>query len=66
MWVKLLARERGAEVVVRSTWARPGAHEVLVLADGSEALEARDKLLPDSPEVRFGPVRGRRYRSIGP
>jgi hypothetical protein len=66
MWVKFLARERGAEVVVRTPWARPGPHEVLVLADDSEPFEAREELVPDGPEVRFGPVRGRRYSSIGP
>jgi hypothetical protein len=66
MWVKFLARERGAEVVVRAPWTRPGPHEVLMLADDAEPFERREGLVPEGPEVQFGSVRGQRYRSAMP
>ena len=66
LWVKLFARERGAQVLIREPWIRPGRHEVLVLEDGTLPAGPRMGLVPLGAEVRSGPVRGQRYRADAP
>ena len=66
LWVKLFARERGAQVLVGEPWTRPGRHEVLVLEDGTFPTGPRAGLVPWGAEARVGPVRGQRYRTDAP
>ena len=66
LWVKLFARERGAQVLIREPWIRPARHEVLVLEDGTLPAGERIGLVPLGVEVRSGPVRGQRYRADAP
>ncbi len=66
LWVKLFARERGDQVLIREPWTRPGRHEVLVLEDGTLPAGPRIGLVPLGVEVRSGPVRGQRYRADAP
>jgi len=65
LWVKLVARERGAEVDVYGAWPPPRWEQALVLAEGCASLEAPEGLLPDGPELESGPLCGRRYRLAG-
>jgi hypothetical protein len=66
LWVKLLARERAAQVLIGEPWTRGGRHDVLVLEDGTVPTGPRDGLVPQGTEVRSGPLRGQRYRAEGP
>ena len=66
LWVKLLARERGAQVLVGEPWTRPVRHEVLVLEDGTVPTGPRTGLEPWGAEASSGPVRGQRYRADPP
>jgi hypothetical protein len=66
LWVKLLARERGAQVLIQEPWTRPGRHEVLVLEDGTVPAGPRTGLVPQGTEAHSGPVRGQRYRAGAP
>lgn len=66
LWVKLFARERGAQVLIREPWPRPGRHEVLVLQDGTVPTGPRIGLVPQGTEARSGLVRGQRYHAEGP
>ena len=66
LWVKLFARERGAQVLIREPWTRPIRHEVLVLEDGTLPAGQRIGLVPLGVEVRSGPLRGQRYRADTP
>jgi hypothetical protein len=65
LWVKLLARERAAQVLIGEPWTRRGRHEVLVLEDGTVPTGPRDGLVPQGTEARSGPLRGQRYRAEG-
>jgi hypothetical protein len=66
LWVKLFARERRGQVLIREPWTRPGRHEVLVLEDGTLPVGRRIGLVPAGLEVRSGPVRGQRYLADAP
>jgi len=66
LWVKLFARERGAQVLIGEPWTRRGRHEVLVLEDGTVPTGARIGLVPQGTEARSGLVHGQRYRAEGP
>jgi hypothetical protein len=63
LWVKLLARQRGADVWVRAHGTRPGPHEVLVLTERPEELGAREGLVPLDGPQQFGVLWGRTYRT---
>ena len=65
LWVKLLARERAAQVLIGEPWTRRGGHDVLVLEDGTVPTGPRDGLVPQGTEARSGPLRGQRYRAEG-
>ncbi|HZW88000.1 MAG TPA: hypothetical protein VFF12_02880, partial [Myxococcaceae bacterium] len=66
LWVKLLARERGAQVLIGEPWTHGGRHDVLVLQDGTVPAGPRIGLVPQGTEARSGPVHGQRYRAEGP
>jgi hypothetical protein len=66
LWVKLFARERGAQVLVGEPWTRPGRHDALVLEDDTAPVGSRAGLVAQGAEARVGIVRGQRYRSDGP
>jgi hypothetical protein len=66
LWVKLVARERGAQVLIQEPWTRRGDHDVLVLQDGTVPAGPRIGLTLRGPEVRSGVVLGQRYRAEGP
>jgi hypothetical protein len=66
LWVELVTRERGADVVVRGNRMRPGPHRVLVLAERPEEVGPRQGLVPLDDPRRFGAVWGRAYRSADP
>jgi hypothetical protein len=66
LWVKLFARERGAQVLIREPWTRGGRHEVLLLEDGTVPAGLRTGLVPLGGEARHGPVRGERYLAEAP
>jgi hypothetical protein len=63
LWVKLLARQRGADVLVRAHGTRPGPHEVLVLAERPAEVGMREGLVPLDGPRQFGTVWGRAYRT---
>jgi hypothetical protein len=62
LWVKLVARERGADVDVYGVWPRARWQEALVLAEGCGALRPPEGLVPEDGEVSSGPVCGQRFR----
>jgi hypothetical protein len=64
LWVMLLTRERGADVVVRGHGTRPGPHDVLVLTERPEGVGDREGLVPLAGPRRFGAVWGRTYRTL--
>ncbi|RPH68004.1 MAG: hypothetical protein EHM78_20325 [Myxococcaceae bacterium] len=66
LWVKLFARERGAQVLIREPWNRPGRHEVLLLEDGTVPTGLRSGLVPLGAQAHHGPVRGERYLAEAP
>ena len=66
LWVELVTRERGADVVVRGNGLRPGPHRVLVLAERPEEVGPREGLVPLDDPRRFGAVWGRAYRPADP
>jgi hypothetical protein len=66
LWVELVTRERGADVVVRGNAMRPGPHRVLVLAERAEEVGPREGLVPVGDPRRFGAVWGRAYRTADP
>jgi len=66
LWVKLFARERGGQVLIREPWTRPGRHEVLVLEDGTLPAGRKIGLVPVGVEVRSGPIHGQRYLADAP
>jgi len=66
LWVKLVARERGADVDVYGVWLRARWEEALVLAEGCASVEGPEGFFPDGAEVASGPLCGRRYRLARP
>ena len=66
LWVKFLARERGAQVLTREPWTRASRREVLVLEDGTTPVGPRDGLVALGASAQHGLVRGQRYRAEAP
>lgn len=66
LWVKLFARERAADVLVRAHGTRTGPHQVLVLTERQEDVGPREGLQPLEDARRFGPIWGRSYRTADP
>ena len=67
LWVAMVTRERGADVVVRGARNdRPGSRVVLVLTERPEEVGPREGLIPLEEPRRFGAVWGRPYRTVDP
>lgn len=62
LWVKLLARERGARVLVRERWRGPEPRTVLLLTDGTQPPGPRTGFTPLGAEATSGVVHGALYR----
>jgi hypothetical protein len=61
LWVKLLARERGDQVLVRERWTGAGEHRILLLVDGTQPPGDRTGWKPLGAEVQVGTVRGQLF-----
>jgi hypothetical protein len=62
LWVKLLARERGARVLVREPWRHSEPDTVLLLTDGTQPPGPRTGWSPLGTEATSGVVHGALFR----